>query len=111
MEFHDNDSETGTINLPMPLGRIVVHPVDLRYRYCGVTPQDGPFEYVIRYFPATSKYLRDQCSNFYRKLNVLVPLQNYADRPLWLVRGADRADNDFVTGFRQKAGHWTAADW
>ena len=26
--------------------------------------------------------------------------------PLWLVRGEDKADNDFVTGFQPKAGRW-----
>ena len=37
------------------------------------------------------------------------PLINYATRPLWLVRGEDRAGNDFVTGFAPPVPRWAGS--
>jgi hypothetical protein len=36
-------------------------------------------------------------------------LINFCTRPLWLVRGEDRAGNDFVTGFAPAAPRWAGA--
>jgi hypothetical protein len=36
------------------------------------------------------------------------PLVNYTHRPIWLVRGEDRAGSDFATGFAPLAPAWAA---
>lgn len=57
-------------------------------------------DYAIRYMPAATPYVRDPAfpANAYAAKES--PLMNYTQRPLWLVRGADRAQNDFSTGHR-----------
>lgn len=97
--------------IPMVGGTIIVHDIHLHYRYNGICPGKTPLEYVIRYIPASSKYIREQNNDFYQNLNILSPLQNYAAMPIWLVSGEDRMDNDFVTGFKPLAGQWTNAQW
>lgn len=87
-------------------GRVICHDIRLRYRVQGPEDPALPAEYVIRYFPATSRYLRDPTAKIQRQLTERYPLLNYAQLPLWLVQGEDRADNDFVTGFQLKAGRW-----
>jgi hypothetical protein len=61
---------------------------------------------VIRYQPATSRYVRDPRAAPHRARMQDDPLVNDANRPLWLVRGADRAGNDFVTGFAAPVPRW-----
>ncbi|MCY4155258.1 MAG: hypothetical protein OXF58_08040 [Gammaproteobacteria bacterium] len=85
---------------------VICHNAELDYRIEG--PVQQPYEYVIRYFPATSRYLRDPTATIHRQLTERYPLLNYAKMPLWLVQGEDQADNDFVTGFQPKAGRWVA---
>jgi hypothetical protein len=70
-----------------------------------------PVVYAIRYFSAHSRYERDPTSAVHRVLMERYPLINYAQMPLWLVHGQDRAGNDFVTGFNVRAGFWTGAGW
>ena len=55
-------------------------------------------DYAIRYMPATSRFVRDpeHPANVYAERKS--PLMRYTHRPLWLVRGVDRAGNDFETG-------------
>lgn len=62
--------------------------------------------YVIRYMPATSRFVRD--ARFPANWIAMEeqPLVNYATRPLWLVRGNDSAGNDFVTGFSPPVPRW-----
>ena len=62
--------------------------------------------YVIRYMPATSHYNRDPRFEPNRLLMEENPLVNYAHRPIWLVRGEDRAGSDFATGFAPMAPGW-----
>ena len=62
--------------------------------------------YVVRYMPATSRFDRNPKSPAHRACMQEQPLINYANRPLWLVRGADRAGNDFVTGFTPPVPRW-----
>ena len=82
-------------------GHLVCH--DIRLRYQKQSPYD---EYVIRYFPATSRYIRELTAPIHLQLTESFPLLNYARMPLWLVCGEDRANNDFVTGFNPKAARW-----
>lgn len=63
--------------------------------------------YAIRYFPSTSKFVRDARfpANWIAMEEQV--LLNYTTRGLWLVSGADRAGNDFVTGFSEQCPSWT----
>lgn len=85
---------------------IICHDVRLSYRIEGAAQLMRPCQYVIRYFPATSRYLRDPTAKAQQALIERYPLLNYARMPLWLAHGEDRADNDFVTGFQLKSGRW-----
>jgi hypothetical protein len=55
-------------------------------------------DYAIRYMPATSLYDRseDNPATVYARKHS--PTMNYPARPIWLVRGQDRAGNDFSVG-------------
>ncbi len=55
-------------------------------------------DYAIRYMPATSLYDRSEenpATVYARKHS---PNMNYPNRPIWLVRGQDRAGNDYTVG-------------
>jgi hypothetical protein len=69
---------------------------------------DGP-HYVLRYMPATSHYNRDSRFRPNRRATEARPLVNYMKRPIWLVRGEDRGNNDFATGFSMPAAQWADA--
>jgi hypothetical protein len=77
------------------------------YRVDSCSPDGLPPVFAARYFPATSRYLRDPAVLLHRALTERYPLFDYARMPLWLVRGEDRAQNDFVTGFNPRAGYWS----
>ena len=64
--------------------------------------------YVIRYMPATSRYNRDSRFEPNRLAMEERPLVNHTNRPIWLVRGEDRAGSDFATGFAPVAPGWAA---
>jgi hypothetical protein len=64
--------------------------------------------YIVRYMPATSHYNRDPRFGPNRRLMEEQPLINYANRPIWLARGEDRARNDFAMGFAPIAPGWAA---
>jgi hypothetical protein len=65
------------------------------------------WHYVIRYMPATSRYNRDPRYAPNRVAMEERPLVNYVNRPIWLVRGEDRAGSDFGAGYTQMAPGWT----
>ncbi|MEX2525064.1 MAG: hypothetical protein WD750_08910 [Gammaproteobacteria bacterium] len=110
LHLQNSTADISTTDLTLSRGMVIAHDLHRRYCYSGIQPGGPPFEYVIRYFPATSKYIRQQHSDFHKRMNVLYPLQNFSARPLWLVRGEDRADNDFVTGFMSRPGQWVVTD-
>lgn len=62
--------------------------------------------YVIRYMPASSRFIRDPRFPANWAAMEEQPLINFTSRPLWLVCGEDRAGNDFVTGFASNAPRW-----
>lgn len=62
--------------------------------------------YVIRYGSGSSLYNRDPRFEPNRAAMEARPLVNYTTRPIWLVRGEDRAGSDFVTGFSPPAVRW-----
>lgn len=92
-------------------GELLIFDARLRYRMVGMDPTAPSAAYVARYFPATSRYARHAHLQIHRTLTDLYPFLNYMQMPLWLVRGIDRAANDFVTGFNTRAGRWTKAPW
>ncbi|MFD2182520.1 resolvase [Rhodoplanes azumiensis] len=71
-------------------------------------PPPGPL-YVLRFMPATSRYVRDPRAPQNRCGAERRVLVNLATRPLWLVRGRDHAGNDFATGFSLPAAQWAGA--
>jgi hypothetical protein len=64
--------------------------------------------YAIRYMPATSRFERDPLAPANWIAMEEQPLINFVTRPLWLVRGDDRAGNDFATGFSPVVPRWAA---
>ena len=62
--------------------------------------------YVLRYMPATSHFVRDGRAPANWVAMEEQPLINYTTRPLWLMRGEDRAGSDFVTGFSPPVPRW-----
>lgn len=64
--------------------------------------------YVIRLIPATSRFLRDPAHPAHRACMEEQVLVNYANRPLWLLCGVDRAQNDLVSGFASAAPLWAS---
>ncbi len=82
----------------LPAGSISIHDVYLVHGSAANRSARRRADYAIRYMPATSRYVRDPAfpANAYAARES--PLMNYTARPLWLVRGADRAGNDFTTG-------------
>jgi hypothetical protein len=62
--------------------------------------------YVLRYMPARSHFVRDGRALANWVAMEEQPLINYTTRPLWLVRGEDRAGSDFVTGFSPPVPRW-----
>ena len=68
-------------------------------------------EYLIRYMPAGARYVRDADFPANRRAAEKAPLINFQRRPIWLVRGADLAGNDFVSGFAATVGQWAEARW
>lgn len=110
VEFIYQAGQSGEQFIEIKTGHIICHNINLSYRIQGIENLTRPVEYVIRYFPATSRYLRDPSTKPHRDLMEHYPLMNYAQIPLWLVQGEDKANNDFVTGFQPKAGRWIIND-
>jgi len=79
-------------------GQISIHDVYLIHG-SGVNSSDKRrADYAIRYMPATSRYVRDPSFPANAYAAEKSPLMNYTKRPLWLLRGVDRAENDFSIG-------------
>ena len=101
--------DLGSIQLPFESGVVCAVEARVAYRVRGLDEVGLPSVYVARYFPGTARYLRDPALAVHRDLTERYPLLNYARLPLWLVRGEDRAENDFVTGFSVRAAYWSTA--
>lgn len=67
----------------------------------------GPL-YALRYMPATCRFNRDPRFPPNRRATELRPLINYAQRPIWLLRGEDRAGSDFAAGFSAPVAQWAS---
>lgn len=64
--------------------------------------------YVVRLMAATSRFMRDQEHPANRACMEEQVLVNYSNRPLWLLSGSDRAENDLVSGFSSAVPMWAA---
>lgn len=64
---------------------------------------------VIRYMAGASRFRRDAEFPPNRIAMEEQVLINFPRRPLWMVRGEDRAGNDFVTGFAPAPARWAGA--
>lgn len=86
--------ETTAADVELEPGQVSLHHVNVVH---GSNPNHSPKRrcaYAIRYMPATSLFDRS-----------IPPVRlagnqtiDYSERPIWLVRGKDRAGNDFVRG-------------
>ena len=93
-------------------GRIVLADVERLPANLSMLPLAAWPCYVLRYMPATSRYNRDPDFAANRRAAQERLLVNYLTRPIWLVRGEDRAGSDFATGFAPPAVRWAElAPW
>lgn len=104
------DPPAGAIaGVSLETGAVVI--ADIRRAGGAAAAGRGGAALVLRYMPSSSRFNRDPRFPPNRLAAEARPLVNYARRPLWLVRGEDRAGNDFVTGFMTPAARWTDAVW
>jgi len=106
-----SDDAQDWVSVEFQRGEVLYVDCQVPYRVRSTPGNRHPVVYAIRYFSAHSRYERDPTSAVHRVLMERYPLINYAQMPLWLVHGQDRAGNDFVTGFNVRAGFWTGAGW
>ncbi len=96
----------------LPVGRVDPPVLGARLDDLGPELLDGidPSEplYVVRLMPATSHFDRDPHHPAQRACMEEQVLINYANRPLWLLSGNDRANNDLVTGFAPAVPVWAS---
>lgn len=89
--------EARAVDIELQPGQMSLHDVYMIHGAAANTSTQRRTGVALRYMPATSLFDR-QLRPVDGKTGVPV---NFAHRPLWLVRGQDRAGNDFVTGHRQ----------
>mgnify|MGYP000872345904 FL=1 len=91
--------ETKAVDDVLYAGMISIHDVFLLPGSAENRSTKRRSDYAIRYMPATTRYVRDP---EFPANKTAPPHMNYVNRPLWLVRGADRAGNDFRIGHGQR---------
>ena len=84
-------------------GQISIHDVYLIHGSSENRSTKRRSDYAIRYMPATSRYVRDPAFPANAYAAKTSQLMNYTGRPLWLLRGTDRAGNDFDIGHGRRA--------
>jgi hypothetical protein len=84
-------------------GQISIHDVYLVHGSAENRSAKRRSDYAIRYMPASSRYVRDASHPANRYAAEKSQMMNYTQRPLWLLRGTDRADNDFTIGHGKRA--------
>ena len=73
-----------------------------------VAPMLSDNVYVLRYASAAARFLREGSAAPNRACALERPLVNYANRPLWLVRGENVAGNSLAKGYTSLSPHWAA---
>ena len=96
----------------LPVGRENPQAKAIRLEELGAEALDG-FDaaeplYVVRLMPATCRFDRDPNHPANRACMEEQVLVNYSNRPLWLLCGTDRADNDLVSGFAPAVPVWAS---
>jgi hypothetical protein len=81
-------------------GMISIHDVYLLHGSAENRSTKRRSDYAIRYMPATTRYVRDP---EFPANKMASEHMNYINRPLWLVRGQDRAGNDYSRGHGPRA--------
>ena len=81
-------------------GQISIHDVYLVHGSSENRSAKRRSDYAIRYMPATTRYVRDP---EFPANKMASEHMNYVNRPLWLVRGRDRAGNDYTRGHGPRA--------
>jgi len=91
--------------IEMRRGRLLLLAPDVEYRVRG----GAVSEFVVRYYDANRHYDRSPAHPCHVRLTEREPWVCHARMPHWLVRGQDRGNNDFVSGFMVRPGRWTLA--
>jgi len=84
-------------------GQISIHDVYLVHGSAENRSNMRRSDYAIRYMPASSRYVRDPAYPANAYAAEKSQLMNYTQRPIWLLRGVDRAGNDFTIGHGSRA--------
>lgn len=97
----------------VPVGREEAEPRAVKLSNVGpeILDEYDPLEplYVIRLMPAASHFERDPKHPAHRACMEEQVLVNYANRPLWLLCGTDKGNNDFVIGFAPAVPVWASS--
>jgi Phytanoyl-CoA dioxygenase (PhyH) len=92
--------EASAVNLELQPGQMSLHDVYMIHGAAANTSARRRTGVALRYMPASSVFERHLCPAD-GKTGVAV---NFAERPLWLVRGVDRSGrNDFAVGHQRQA--------
>ena len=97
---HGQFDETTAVDLVLEAGQMSLHDV---YLIHGSNPNPSGKRragVALRYMPATSHFDR----GLYETGSSSGYKVDFAGRPLWLLRGVDRAGNDFEVGHRPRKG-------
>jgi hypothetical protein len=86
--------EDGAVDIELEAGQISLHHAMLVHGSNANRSAKRRCGYAIRYMPATSHFDRSIAPTRIANNQVL----DFSQRPLWLVRGEDRANNDFAIG-------------
>jgi ectoine hydroxylase-related dioxygenase (phytanoyl-CoA dioxygenase family) len=93
--------EREAVDLALQPGQMSLHDVYMIHGARANTSAQRRTGVALRYMPSTSVFERD-IRPAHGKTGVAV---NFAERPLWLLRGVDRSGrNDFEVGHRRRAG-------
>jgi ectoine hydroxylase-related dioxygenase (phytanoyl-CoA dioxygenase family) len=86
--------EESAVDIKLEAGQISLHHAMVVHGSNANLSSKRRCGYAIRYMPATSHFDRSIPPTRIANNQVL----DFSQRPLWLVRGKDRANNDFVVG-------------
>ena len=88
-------------------GQISIHDVYMIHGSAENRSAKRRSDYAIRYMPATTRYVRDP---EFPANKMASSEMNYINRPLWLLRGQDRAGNDYNLGHGPRPQGTTTQD-
>jgi hypothetical protein len=92
--IEDGVDEPMAENVELEAGQVSLHHVNIIHGSNANRSAGRRAGWAIRYMPATSLFDRSIPPTHLTDTQVV----DYASRPIWLVRGIDRAGNDFRAG-------------